>query len=126
MSKIHRFTGSAPQEDFAWEGVSPVEINTPDVHGIIKHVLVGPDDGAPTFVIRYFQVPINESTFDHQHPHEHGMVILHGKARLMINQEFHELGPLDSVFVSGNDRHQLVNIGDSTLGFLCVIPKIEE
>jgi len=54
------------------------------------------------------------------------MVILHGKARLMINHEFHELGPLDSVFVSGNDRHQLVNIGDSTLGFLCVIPKIEE
>jgi quercetin dioxygenase-like cupin family protein len=52
-------------------------------------------------------------------------MILHGKARVQINDDFHDLTPLDSVFISGNDIHQLTNIGDGPLGFLCVIKRME-
>lgn len=123
MSQVHRFEGNLSQHEFHWDGVKPLEINTDIVHGVMKHVLVGPDDGAPNFIIRYFNVPVGEMTFYDQHPHEHGIVILHGKARVQINDDFYELEPLSSIFISGNDIHQLTNIGDKPLGFLCVIKR---
>ena len=86
MSTIHRFLGDTTTQDYTWEGVEPLEIHTEEVRQVLKHVLVGPDDGAPNFVIRYFHVPIGDNTFYDKHPHEHGIVILHGKARVQINQ----------------------------------------
>lgn len=126
MSSIHRFTGDQNEGVYGWEDVQPMVINTKEVHGILKHVLVGPEDGAPNFIIRYFQVPVQSHTFHHSHPHEHGMLILHGKAKIQINNDFHELGPLDSIFLSGGDVHQVSNIGDTALGFLCVITREAE
>jgi len=125
MSAVHRFTGSTSEDVYTWDGVEPVEINTEEVHDVLKHVLVGPKDDAPNFIIRYFHVPVGQKTFYDQHPHEHGVVILHGKARVQINDEFHELGPLSSVFISGNDIHQFTNIGETPLGFICVINRQE-
>jgi quercetin dioxygenase-like cupin family protein len=126
MSAIHRFSGDPANEIYTWEGVKPLVIHTDVVEQVLKHVLVGPDDDAPNFVIRYFHVPVGDNTFYDQHPHEHGMVILHGKAKIQLNDEFFELGPLDAVFVSGGDIHQVTNIGDSPLGFLCVITRQAE
>lgn len=126
MSAIHRFSGDSANEMYTWEGVEPLVIHTDVVEHVLKHVLVGPDDDAPNFVIRYFHVPVGDKTFYDQHPHEHGMVILHGKAKIQIKDDFYELGPLDAVFVSGDDIHQLTNIGDTPLGFLCVITRQAE
>ncbi|MBG0783484.1 MAG: cupin domain-containing protein [Anaerolineaceae bacterium] len=123
MSKVHRFEGDLSKQNFQWDGIEPLEINTDIVHGVMKHVLVGPEDGAPNFIIRYFNVPAGEKTFYDQHPHEHGIVILHGKAKVQINDDFYELEPLSSIFISGNDVHQLTNIGDGPLGFICVIKR---
>lgn len=126
MPSIHRFKGDQSEGIYTWDDVQPVEFNTEEIRGVLKHVLVGPEDGAPNFIIRYFQVPINSQTFHHAHPHEHGMLILHGKAKVQINEAFHEVGPLDSIFLSGNDVHQVINTGDSPLGFLCVITREAE
>jgi quercetin dioxygenase-like cupin family protein len=125
MSTIHRLSGDASEKDYRWDGVKPEVINTDEVKGIIKHILVGPEDGAPTFVMRYFQVPPGEQTFFHTHDHEHGMLILHGKAQIQIKEELSELSPLDAVFISGGDLHRVINIGEGPLGFICVIPKLE-
>jgi quercetin dioxygenase-like cupin family protein len=123
MSQVHHFEGDLSQHDYRWDGIEPLEINTDDVHGVMKHVLVGPEDGAPDFIVRYFNVPVGEKSFLHQHPHEHGIVILHGKAKVQINDDFYELEPLSSIFISGNDLHQLINIGNEPLGFICVIKR---
>lgn len=126
MSIIHRFKGNPSEGRYAWEGVSPLEINTQDVQGVLKHVLVGPEDGAPSFIVRYFQVPVGGCTFFHEHAHEHGILILHGQARIQISEEFDTLNPMDAVFVSGRDLHQLTNSGDTPLGFICIIPSVQE
>ena len=55
MSKVHRFVGDLSQHDFSWDGVTPLEINTDVVHGVMKHVLVGPEDEAPKFHHPLFQ-----------------------------------------------------------------------
>jgi quercetin dioxygenase-like cupin family protein len=126
MSTIHRFLGDTIKDHYTWDSVDPLVIHTDQVDRVIKHVLVGPDEGAPNFVIRYFHVPVGDNTFYDQHPHEHGIVILHGKARVQIKGDFYELGPLDAIFISGNDIHQLTNIGETPLGFLCVITRQAE
>lgn len=126
MSTIHRFIGDQSEGNYTWENVEPEVFNTEEVRGVLKHVLVGPEDGAPNFIIRYFQVPTKSQTFHHAHPHEHGMLILHGNAKVQINDDVHELGPLDSIFISGNDVHKVTNIGNSPLGFLCVITREAE
>lgn len=122
MSKIHRFSGNPDEDIYTWEEVQPLLINQDEVQNILKHVLIGPDDGSTNFTIRYFQVPVGGKTFFHRHEHEHGMLILHGKAKIQINDDFFELNPLDSLYVSGEDLHQITNIGDAPLGFLCIIP----
>lgn len=123
MSSVHRFIGNAEEYQLCWEGVEPQEYSSEEIKGVFKHVLVGPNDGAPNFIIRYFNVPVGKTTSYDQHPHEHGVVILHGKAKVQINENFYEVGPLDSLFISGNDIHQFTNIGDAPLGFICVIKK---
>ena len=122
MSKIHPFTGQPSEDLFTWENAERQIFTNDDVKGVVKNVLVGPQDGAPNFIIRFFQVPVGGSTFDHAHPHEHGILILHGKAQIELENKTFDLAPYDSVFVSGNDRHQIMNVGETSLGFICVIP----
>ena len=119
MGSVHRFIGSG--NDYDWEGVPAELYEAEGVHGTVKRVLVGPADGAPNFVIRYFQIEPGGHSRLERHPHEHGVIILQGKAEVQLNEEFVTLESLDAVFVAGNDLHQFTNIGDEPLGFICVI-----
>jgi quercetin dioxygenase-like cupin family protein len=123
MSAVHRFTGDLSSSQFSWQDVPTQTFSGGDLEGVVKHVLVGPEDDAPNFIIRYFHVPVGKKTFFDQHPHEHGIVILHGKAKVQINDDFYDVSPLDSIFIQGNDIHQLTNTGQEPLGFICVIKR---
>lgn len=121
MSIVHRFIGNSEKDIYEWDGVEEEKYDAPGFEGVVKNVLVGPREKAPNFIIRYFQLePGGSSRLEH-HPHDHGVVILNGEARVQINENFENLGPLDVVYVAGNDLHQFVNTGEKTLGFICVI-----
>jgi quercetin dioxygenase-like cupin family protein len=49
-------------------------------------------------------------------------VIQHGRARVMLGDETHELGPGDVVYVAPDELHSFEALGDEPLGFLCVAP----
>lgn len=123
MATVHRF--NATNDIYEWEGINPEKYEGGEFVGVVKQVLIGRQDGAPNFVIRYFRIEPGGHSQLERHPHDHGVVILHGRAKVQLNDEFHELGPLDVVYVGGNDLHQFRNIGEDALGFLCVIPPIE-
>lgn len=123
MSIIHNFTGDPIIASYQWQGIDPIYSSDPKFE---KHILVGPNDGAPTFVIRYFQLPKGGSSPLHQHPHEHGVMILHGHGQVTINEESHDLSPNDVVFISGGDLHQFRNMTDDPFGFFCTIPTYGE
>jgi quercetin dioxygenase-like cupin family protein len=123
MATVHRFIGA--NNIYEWEDIKPEKYGGNELVGVVKHVLVGREDGAPNFVVRYFRIEPGGHSRLEKHPHDHGVVILHGKAKVQLNDEFLELEPLDVVYVGGNDLHQFSNIGDNALGFLCVIPPIE-
>jgi quercetin dioxygenase-like cupin family protein len=120
MSVVHRFTGVAFALD--WEGATYREYNGPGVKGASGKILIGPADGAANFVFRYFRVDPGGNTVLEHHPHDHGVLILHGRARVRLGEQEFEVGPQDLVYVSPNDVHQFHTLGDEPLGFLCVIP----
>ncbi len=120
MSVVHRFTGEA--NALNWEGARHREYDAPGVVGASGKVLIGRDDGADNFVFRYFRVLPGGNTVLEHHLHDHGVLILHGRARVRLGDASFEVGPNDLVYISPNDVHQFHTLGDEPLGFLCVIP----
>ena len=119
MSRIHRFMGQ--ENKYHWEEVVPLNYDDPSVKGVSGERVIGDADGTPNFYFRYFHVEPGGYTFLHQHAHDHGIMILHGRGAVVIKDEEYEVGPRDIVYISPDDLHQLRASGDEALGFLCVI-----
>ncbi|MEZ5100738.1 MAG: cupin domain-containing protein [Thermoleophilia bacterium] len=122
MGRIHRQSGAASSPTWAWDDAPATEYRSDDAPGVIRHVLVGPEDGASDFVVRYFTVPAGAATALDRHPHEHGVVVVHGAGRVLLGDEWHDIGQGDSVFIAGEETHRLEAAPDQPLGFVCVIP----
>jgi quercetin dioxygenase-like cupin family protein len=118
MSVIHRFNGT--NNHLRWENVDQHAYHG-SFEGITKQIPIGPEEGSDNFHIRYFRVEPGKKSNKEAHPHEHGVLILHGQARVQLNEDFFELAPNDVVFISSNDLHQFTALGDEPLGFICVV-----
>lgn len=118
MSVIHRFSGSVG--NFSWKSVKVHEYDE-EYEGVTRQTVIGPDEGSNNFHMRYFRLEPGTHSNLERHPHEHGVLVLHGHARLQLNNEFFDINPNDAIFISGDDLHQFVVQGDEPLGFLCVI-----
>ena len=94
--------------------------DAPDLAGVEKHELIGAADGARDYRVRYFHVPAGGRTARERHPHDHGVVIVAGRARVSLGPETHERGPGDTVYVAGDELHCFEALGDEPLGFICV------
>jgi quercetin dioxygenase-like cupin family protein len=123
MSVIHRFRRLEDGE-MRWQGV-PVRTYGPDESGALyatRQLLIGSDEQAPNFHLRYFAVQPGGHTSLDQHPHDHGVYVVHGRALLRLGEEEHEISTGDIVYISGNDIHQFFALGNDPFGFLCVVP----
>ena len=88
----------------------------------VKQILIGPDDGAPNFAVRIFQIEPGKSSNEEDHPHDHGVFIQQGRARVLLGDRTHEVTAGDFVWVEPNERHRFESLGPETLQFLCVVP----
>lgn len=113
MGVVHRFTGK--DGGFAWEGVSAQDYDGAD--RVCKRVLVG---GAQGFEMRYFEVSPGGRTSLDRHAHDHGVLILRGRARVLLGDRTVEAGYGDVFYIPGHETHQLESIGEGPLGFVCV------
>lgn len=118
MSVIHRFTGNP--SDFRWQDVKVREYGN-EFEGVTRQIFIGPDEGSNNFHMRYFRLEPGTHSNQESHLHEHGVLVLHGHARLQLNEDYFDVHPNDAIFISSNDLHQFVVQGDEPLGFLCVI-----
>jgi quercetin dioxygenase-like cupin family protein len=123
MPTIHRLRRQEGGE-FRWQDVA-VRAYGPEnsgADGATRQILIGSEEQAPNFHLRYFAVQPNGHTSLDQHTHDHGVYILHGRARLRVGDEDYELSAGDVVYIAGHEVHQLFTIGDEPFGFLCVVP----
>jgi quercetin dioxygenase-like cupin family protein len=124
MGVVHKYRGK--DGAFAWDGVPVQPYAKGGAVGGSVRVVIGPQDGAHNFAVRYFEIePGGQSSFD-RHEHDHGVYILRGRARVLLGWEVYEVAPGDVVYIAPNEPHQFESIGDEPLGFLCVVPPKKE
>lgn len=91
-------------------------------NGAQKRIVIGRNEGAPTFVMRVFDVIPGGASSDHSHPYEHEVMILKGEATLKSDAGDHKVAVGNVFFIPADERHQLVNTGKDTLRFVCLVP----
>ncbi len=101
--------------EWAWDGVAPRAYSS----GAERHTLIGADVGARDVEMRYFRIPAGGASARESHPHEHAILVLHGRASVLLGDEVTQVAAGDAVFVPSGEEHQLTTLGDEDLGFLC-------
>lgn len=85
--------------------------------------LLGKEIGVPNYEMRYFEMPPGNKTTPGSHPWEHEVFVVKGKGIVKGNNEEYTLRIGDAIYIAPNEHHQFINNGETTFGFICVIPK---
>jgi quercetin dioxygenase-like cupin family protein len=96
-----------------------------EVPGVIMRIVAGPEEGAPNFVMRLFEIQPQSSTPYHSHAWEHEVFVLSGSGVVRHEQAETQLSEGDVVFVAPDEQHSFVNKGENLLRFICVIPLVD-
>lgn len=91
--------------------------------GVTMQVLLGQEDGAPTFTLRLFQLDAGGHTPRHAHGHEHEVIITGGNGTLWSEAQEHDLKPGVVALVAPNEKHQF-RAGPTGLAFYCIVPHV--
>ncbi len=97
-------------------------VTAPGAEGVSIQWLVDESQGAPTFAMRRFVVAPGGCTPSHQHPWEHVVYILSGRAEIVLADQTVTVGPDTALLVAPDERHQFRNPGAEPLVFLCLVP----
>ncbi len=91
--------------------------------GVRMRMLIGPDDGAPNFNMRMFELAPGGHTPLHSHAWEHEVYVLEGQAEVRSGAATHQARAGTCVFVRPDEQHQFRNAGTGQLRFLCLVPQ---
>lgn len=89
--------------------------------GTRMQVLVGPEQGAPNFVLRRFRMEEGGGIPYHTNEVEHEQYVLRGRARITIGGEPHEVGPDDTLYIPARVPHSYEVLA-GPFEFICVVP----
>ena len=88
----------------------------------IRWVIDKESDGAPNYALRVIEVAPGGHTPRHTHPYEHENYVMDGQGRVLLGEEWHNVGPGSVVFVPADLEHTYENVGGTPFPFLCGIP----
>jgi len=123
MGTIHRFIGETGKQ-YNWEDQRFFDYGSrPDVSdGSTVRWLLGAAEQVAEVALRYFEIPPGGYSAPEEHPYEHCVYVLRGKAQVIIGAETYEVGPNDVVYTALNEFHQFINLSDEDpVGFLCAV-----
>ena len=98
----------------------PAEVD--EAKNVKMKVVISEEDGAPTAVMRVFEVAPGGYTPFHTHSWEHMVYVLQGKGVVKEGEKEHPLEQGTYVFVDPGEEHQFINHGNDVLRFICVVP----
>ena len=94
----------------------------PYAKGVEKRIVLGPKQGAPTFVMRVFDLAPGTSSSYHKHDWEHEVFVLAGIGLAVTEEGETHVGPQDAVFVPPEELHCFKNAGQDVFRFICLVP----
>jgi quercetin dioxygenase-like cupin family protein len=92
--------------------------------GVTMRVVAGTAEGAPTFVMRVFEVQPGSATPFHAHAWEHEVYVLTGKGVVRSGGRETALAEGDAVTVLPNEQHSFLNAGKDMFRMICVVPLV--
>ena len=95
----------------------------PAAEGVTMRVAIGPEEGAPVFNMRIFEVQPGCASPYHNHWWEHEVFVLSGEGVVKMAEGEVSVGHGSTVFVPGGEMHQFRNTGGEPLRFLCLVPQ---
>ena len=93
--------------------------------GVTMRVVAGPAEGAPTFVMRVFEIQTGSATPFHSHPWEHEIFVLAGKGVVRSAGKETALAEGDAVTVLPNEQHSFLNGSKDIFRMICVVPLVD-
>ncbi len=86
--------------------------------GAVMHEVITDKDGAPNFAMRVIEVKSGSSTPSHNHPWEHEVLILSGRAIVKGEKGEAEISKDSVVYIPPNEHHTFESVGDEPLRFV--------
>lgn len=91
--------------------------------GVTVRWLITKKDGAIRYAMRHFEIKPNGQINLHNHPEEHEIYVLSGKARVFNDKGSETIAiPGDVLFVPPHETHGYETVGEDPFTFLCIIP----
>ena len=107
------------------EDVKQKQMTMPGALGVQMRLMIGREDGAPTFAMRLFDVEPGGQTPLHAHNYEHEVLILSGSGEVTGGPDGKiqkKIQQGNVIFMPANELHQFRNTGNQTLQFMCLVP----
>lgn len=102
--------------------IQETKLKEPDIKGVTRKILIGPDDDSLNIVMRLFRLEPGGYTYDHKHPFEHLVKVEKGIGVLVDEEGKENILKKDSVaFIKPGERHQFRNNSNEPFEFLCII-----
>jgi quercetin dioxygenase-like cupin family protein len=88
-------------------------------------ILIGPQDGAPNFVMRRIVMDEAGGMPAHTNAVEHEQYVLRGRARVGIADEIHEVSADHVVYIPAGTPHWY-DVLEAPFEFLCLVPNVPD
>ena len=110
--------------------IEPKAVPAPPVkraRGARMAVLIGPEQGAPNFIMRRFLLAPGARIPAHRHPTiEHEQVMVRGEMLLGIDDEVRIVRAGDAIYLPAGCTHWYENRTAEEVEFLCVVPNTKD
>jgi quercetin dioxygenase-like cupin family protein len=93
--------------------------------GVTMRVVAGPTQGAPTFVMRVFEIQPGSATPHHTHSWEHEIFVFSGRGTLKSGNTEKPLQEGDAAMVLPDEPHSFLNSSRDILRVICVVPLVD-
>ena len=93
------------------------------IEGVVKRVLVSPEEGWDGWVMRLFDVDPGGHTPKHAHDWPHINFVAAGRGVLCLDGADHALEAGSYAYVPAGDEHQFRAAADEPLSFVCIVPE---
>ena len=109
-------------EPFRWDGIEVKPYKDEGAHfsGITRQVLFAGGDGLGC-ELRYFEVAPGGWSSLERHHHAHAVMVVRGRARVLVGDRVHEVRTHDLVRVPPLTWHQFQAADREPFGFLCMV-----
>ena len=108
---------------FGWSGVNTEKYKKKDGDwsSIARNVLIGNRGESAKFHLRYFEIAPGGNSSLERHRHEHVVICIRGKGKVLVGKKQHRVGYLDTVYIAPDTVHQLTNPYNEPFGFFCIV-----